>query len=206
MFHVARTGLLGVGLYALFSIAGNSSAWAASSSCQLTSESKATVEENFIGDMGGLSVAKGKQDLSTVSFNNAEKQATSLADWKGRVVLLNLWATWCAPCLREMPALDKLQAELGGEDFEVVAVSIDMDDGTKPRDFYAKNAINNLAFYHDRTMGVFGALRKIKLARGMPATVLVGPDGCALAYLNGPAEWAGDDAFNLIRAALVSGS
>ena len=91
----------------------------------------------------------------------------------GKTVLLNLWATWCAPCRDEMPALDALQKEMGGDDFEVVAVNVDTGDDTKPRKFLAETGVAALAYYRDNTLGLFNELKQRGLALGLPVTLLI---------------------------------
>jgi len=121
----------------------------------------------------------------------------------GKTVLLNLWATWCAPCREEMPALDALQREMGGDRFEVVAVNVDTGDDAKPRKFLADTGVASLGYYRDASMGVFNDLKKRGLALGLPATMLVDGDGCLTAHMNGPADWASPDAKRLVEAALM---
>ncbi len=123
-------------------------------------------------------------------------------DWRGRTVLLNLWATWCVPCRKEMPALDALQGKLGGPDFEVVTVNIDTRDPDKPKAWLKDIGIDKLSYYADSNAKVFQDLKAIGKAFGMPTTLLVDPNGCELATLAGPAEWASDDAVKLVTAAL----
>ena len=127
---------------------------------------------------------------------------TSLAAFRGRTVLVNLWATWCPPCLKEMPSLDQLQAELGGADFAVVAVNIDTRNLDKPRRWLKENGIERLTYYGDQSAGVFQSLRKAHKVEGMPVSLIVDREGCELAILQGPAEWSSDDAKALIRAAM----
>jgi len=117
-------------------------------------------------------------------------------------VLLNLWATWCVPCRREMPALDALQAQLGGGDFEVVAVNIDTRDADKPKAWLKSAGIEQLAYFADPSARIFQDLKAVGKAFGMPTSVLIGPTGCEVASLAGPAEWASDDALKLVRAVL----
>jgi thiol-disulfide isomerase/thioredoxin len=117
-------------------------------------------------------------------------------------VLLNLWATWCVPCRKEMPALDALQQKLGGSDFQVVAVNIDTRDPDKPKAFLKELGIDKLAYYADPTAKTFQDLKAIGRAFGMPTTMLVDRQGCEIGTIAGPAEWAGDDAVKLIQAAL----
>jgi thiol-disulfide isomerase/thioredoxin len=117
-------------------------------------------------------------------------------------VLLNLWATWCVPCRKEMPALDALQRRLGGPGFEVVAVNIDTRDPDKPKAFLKEVGVDQLAYYADPDAKTFQDLKAIGHAFGMPTTLLVDPHGCELGTIAGPAEWASDDAVKLIQAAL----
>ena len=124
----------------------------------------------------------------------------TLADRAGKVLLVNLWATWCAPCRKEMPALDALQKEAGGDDFEVVAVNVDTGGDEKPKKFLGEIGIENLAFYRDDTLELFNTLKRRGLALGLPVTLLVDREGCLMAHMNGPAEWAGEDARRLISA------
>jgi thiol-disulfide isomerase/thioredoxin len=121
-------------------------------------------------------------------------------------MLLNLWATWCVPCRKEMPALDELQAKLGGPAFEVVAVNIDTRDIEKPKTWLRDNKVNRLAYYADPQARIFQDLKAAGKAFGMPTTVLIDPAGCEIASLAGPAEWASEDALKLLRAALGTGS
>jgi len=154
------------------------------------------------GEVAALTVAKDPAPLPDLAFRDAQGRTKTLADWRGRTVLLNLWATWCAPCRVEMPALDALQAQLGGPKFEVVAVNIDTRDPEKPQTWLRENKVDRLAYYADPSAKVFQDLRAIGKAFGMPTTILIDPAGCEIASLAGPAEWASEDAVKLIRAAL----
>jgi thiol-disulfide isomerase/thioredoxin len=141
--------------------------------------------------------------LPQLSFRDAQGQDRSMADFRGRTVLLNLWATWCVPCRKEMPALDALQAKLGGGNFEVVAINIDTRDAEKPKNWLKEVGISKLAYYADPTAKVFQDLKEVGKAFGMPTTLLVDPQGCEVGTLAGPAEWASDDAVKLVQAALT---
>jgi thiol-disulfide isomerase/thioredoxin len=138
------------------------------------------------------------EDLPQVAFQDATGAQRTLAGWKGKVVLLNLWATWCLPCRKEMPALDRLQRELGSEAFEVVALSVDRAGLGGARKFLGEAKVENLALYADPTARLAGTLR----AAGLPATLLIGRDGREIGRLLGPAQWDGEDARRLIRWAL----
>ena len=141
------------------------------------------------------------QSLKGLAFNAPDGKPMTLADRSGKAVLLNLWATWCFPCREEMPALNALQKELGSEQFEVIAVNVDVGDDAKPKKFLAETGIDTLGYYRDNTLALFNELKTRGLALGLPVTLLIDADGCLLAHMNGPANWAGDDAKRLIAAA-----
>ena len=124
--------------------------------------------------------------------------AQESADLKGKVVLLNIWATWCVPCREEMPQLDVLQAELGGPKFEVVAINVDRNGAEKARDFLEETGADDLALYTDPSGKLFATLKAV----GMPTTLLINPDGEELGRLVGPADWASPEAKRLIEAAI----
>ena len=154
------------------------------------------------GDVAAFRVASEPTRLSDLSFQNAAGDKVSIADFAGKTVLLNLWATWCAPCRQEMPALDRLDAAHEGKDFSVVAVSIDTQDPAKPKAFLDEIGVTSLAFYGDPTTGIFSGLKGKGMAVGLPTTVLIDGKGCALGVMSGPAEWDSDDAKALVKAAL----
>jgi thiol-disulfide isomerase/thioredoxin len=154
------------------------------------------------GEVAAFQVAANPKPLPDLAFARPDGAAGGLADFRGRTVLLNLWATWCAPCRKEMPALDALQGELGGERFAVVAVNIDTRNLERPRQWLAENGITRLAYYADPKTATFQALRAAGKAIGMPTTLLVDAKGCELGLLHGAAAWDSDDAKALIRAAM----
>ena len=126
-----------------------------------------------------------------------EGEEITLADKRGKVLLVNFWATWCAPCVVEMPYLDEVQARYGSEDFEVVAISMDQRIEDAER-FYAQNDLTHLGLYHDQSFNSAFAAG----ARGLPLTVLYDRQGGEIGRLDGDAEWASEDAFALIEAAI----
>jgi thiol-disulfide isomerase/thioredoxin len=154
------------------------------------------------GEVAALTMATTPLKLPDLAFDDADGKPWKLSDWRGRTVLVNLWATWCVPCRREMPALDALQAKLGGPDFEVVAVNIDTRDPDKPKNFLKEADLNRIGYFSDQTAKVFQDLKSIGKALGMPTSVLVDRNGCEIANIAGPAEWASDDAIKLISAAV----
>ena len=120
-----------------------------------------------------------------INFDDAEGQARKLSDFKGKVLLVNIWATWCGPCRTEMPALDRLQARLGGSDFEVIPVSIDRGGMEAIRKFYNEIGVRNLAMYIDSSGQ---ALRQTR-ALGLPTTLLIDRSGQEIGRVIGPVEW-----------------
>ncbi|MEO6840534.1 MAG: TlpA disulfide reductase family protein [Bradyrhizobium sp.] len=154
------------------------------------------------GEVAALTMATTPLRLPDLAFEDADGKPKKLSDWRGRTVLVNLWATWCVPCRKEMPALDSLQTKLGGPDFEVVAVNIDTRDPEKPKTFLKDAHLTRLSYFTDPKAKVFQDLKSINRALGMPTSVLVDGQGCEIATIAGPADWASDDAVKLIKAAL----
>lgn len=137
--------------------------------------------------------------LPEVQFVDGDGRPRALADFRGRMVLLNIWATWCAPCRREMPTLDRLQAELGGPDFEVVALSLDRAGSGVVRTFYDEVGVKHLALYTDSS----GRAARELHARGLPTTLLIDRAGRELGRLVGPAEWDTAEMVAFIRSHLA---
>lgn len=154
------------------------------------------------GEVAALTMATTPLRLPDLTFEGADGKPRKLSDWRGRTVLLNLWATWCVPCRKEMPALESLQAKLGGPDFEVVAVNIDTRDPEKPKNFLKEANLSRLAYFSDQKAKIFQDLKGIGRALGMPTSVLLDGRGCEIATIAGPAEWNSEDAIKLITAAL----
>jgi thiol-disulfide isomerase/thioredoxin len=154
------------------------------------------------GEVAALTLATAPLRLPDLAFEDAEGKPRKLSDWRGRTVLVNLWATWCVPCRKEMPALESLQTRLGGPNFEVVAVNIDTRDSEKPKKFLKDASLTRLGYFNDQKAKVFQDLKGVGRALGMPTSVLVDGQGCEIGTIAGPAEWASDDAIQLITAAL----
>lgn len=141
---------------------------------------------------------KAPEALPEITFQDGTGKTLKLADFKGKTVLLNLWATWCAPCREEMPALDRLQKDLGSDKFEVVALSLDRKGAEASQKFLNETNAAHLKLYTDATAKQ-GTVLKIV---GMPTTILVDKGGREIGRLAGPAEWDSSDAKKLIEAAL----
>jgi thiol-disulfide isomerase/thioredoxin len=151
-----------------------------------------------VGQMAAFVFRKAPEPLPETAFVDASGKPRSLQDWRGKVVLLNLWATWCAPCRKEMPSLDRLQAELGSDTFEVVAVSVDKTGIDGAKRFLDQIKVARLGVYADPSVRLGSALKAI----GMPSTVLIDREGREIGRLVGPAEWDSDEAKALIQAVL----
>ena len=154
------------------------------------------------GEVAAVSVAKRPLRVPDLAFIDAGGKRIAIDQWRGRTVLLNLWATWCVPCRREMPALDALEQRLGGPDFQVVAVNIDTRDPEKPKAFLKEVGVQKLAYFADPQAKVFQDLKEIGRAFGMPTTMLLDKQGCEIGSVAGPAEWASEDAIKLVQAAI----
>ncbi|TDR87139.1 thiol:disulfide interchange protein TlpA [Enterovirga rhinocerotis] len=192
----AALAVTGLGLYGTARLWGNS----AGGSCSASSAIAARLAPLAKGEMAAFQT--GVRPLPDLGFHSPDGAPLTLASFEGRTVLLNLWATWCEPCKREMPALDTLQGEFGGPLFEVAAVNMDTRNLDRPKAWLAEAKIGRLAYYTDHKTTIFKELRSLGEAEGLPTTVLVGPDGCKIGKLSGWAEWASDEGRALIRAAL----
>jgi thiol-disulfide isomerase/thioredoxin len=194
------TGLaaLGLGGLALYGFSGGDKAQA----CAASSETLASIKAAAKGEVAAVATPSSPRPLPALSFKDVNGADVGLDKFRGKVVLLNLWATWCAPCRKEMPSLDKLEGEQGGDSFEVVPVSLDFGGPEKPQKFLKEIGAQRLAFFHDPSGKVLPALKTVGRGTGLPTTLILDRAGCEIGYLPGPAEWASEDARSLIKAAL----
>ena len=201
---VLAGGIAGVviGLAGVYGIATLTRNAGGDATCRPAVELASKIAPFARGEVAAVNVAKSPLRVPDLSFQDATGKQLTLEHWRGRTVLLNLWATWCVPCRKEMPALDALQQRLGGPAFEVVAVNIDTRDPDKPKAWLKEVGVEKLAYFADPSARAFQDLKAIGRAFGMPTTLLIDPKGCEIATIAGPAEWASDDAIKLINAAL----
>jgi len=154
-----------------------------------------------IGDMKKLNFHSEAKVLSNTGFVSFTGKEMSLDEYQGKLVVLNFWATWCAPCRKEMPMLSDLQTELGGDAFEVVTIATGRNPPPAMQAFFEEIGVDNLPLHRDpkqalaRTMGIFG----------LPITVILDTEGREIARLRGDADWSSDSAKALLRALLPSG-
>ena len=147
------------------------------------------------GDVAALLLASTPNDRSAVAFDAGDGKRLSVADFKGRSILLNLWATWCVPCRAEMPALDRLEGALGSPHFAVVPVDIDTTRLDRARAFLQDTGATHLKYYADNSADILQAVH----GKGLPTSVLIGPDGCEIGTMAGPAPWDSPDAKALVE-------
>jgi thiol-disulfide isomerase/thioredoxin len=175
---------------------------AAAAACQGAAETASRIAPLAHGEVAAFAVTHTPFSVPDLAFKDAAGHDRKLSDWRGRTVLLNLWATWCVPCRKEMPALDALQSELGGDAFEVVAVNIDTRNPEKPLAFLKDTGVTHLAYYADQSANAFKELKQAGKALGMPTTLIVDRNGCEIGEIAGPAEWSSADGVKLVSAAI----
>ncbi len=158
------------------------------------------------GEVATLHVPEASQHLPELEFMTPNGETVTLSRLGGKTRLVNLWATWCAPCRQEMPSLDRLQQQLGGPDFEVVIINNDLRDPLRQMRFLDDFGVKALTRYADPSGRTFQMLKQAGRATSLPATLLVDHDGCELASLSGPLEWDHPDTIAFLQAAIGKSS
>lgn len=172
--------------------------------CPARPEAAAAIDAVAAGELAALLPSTHWRSFADLAFIDGDGNELTLADFSGKKLLVNFWATWCAPCREEMPDLDALQARYGSEDFEVVAISLDMgsDGPTAAQLFLDEIGAQNLALYADPSYKVFERLRNEAVTLGLPATLLLDENACEISLLQGPAHWDSPDGDRVIEALL----
>ena len=152
------------------------------------------------GEVAAVSIASEPGQALPLVFERPDGSKTSLGEFRGRSVLLNLWATWCVPCRAEMPALDRLQAAAGGPGFEVVAVNVDTARLERRAAFLDDVGVTALTRYADPSGDAFETLRRGGKALGLPVTMLIDREGCEIGAAAGAVKWDSADAEALVSA------
>ena len=181
--------LLSVLLYAALTLGANPVA-------AFDVETRQTILDMRVDDMRKMKVHVIPGDIVMVEFQDVEGNKMTLADTNGQYRLVNFWATWCAPCREEMPALDALQVEMGGEDFQVMTIATGRNRLAGIRKFYAEASVTNLPVLLDPK----GKLAVSMGALGLPVTILLDREGQEIARLTGGADWASENALEVLRA------
>src|SRR5438046_7766425 len=197
---VAAVGVIGLG--AFYGLGGFKRGTGGDPSCSGAVELARKIAPLAHGEVAALTMATTPLRLPDLAFEDAEGKPRKLSEWRGKTVLVNLWATWCVPCRKEMPALEDLQTKLGGPNFEVIAINIDTRDPEKPKNFLKEANLTRLDYFNDQKAKVFQDLKQIGRALGMPTSVLVDGQGCEIGTIAGRADWGSDDAIKLIKAAV----
>lgn len=174
--------------------------------CDPQPEAAARVDAAAIGELAALNGTGKGRGYADLAFTDAEGQAVTIADFAGKKLLVNFWATWCAPCREEMPALDAIAGRYNGDGFMVLPINLDIGDGglDKANAFLAEGQFQDLPLYADATFQAFERLKTEAVAIGLPATLLLDAKGCEIGVLQGPAEWDTPDGHNVIEALLAS--
>ena len=170
-------------------------ALAANTAIALTPAERAELMEMRTGEMARLAIRDDPMPRVEESFRDLYGNRVTLADYAGKVVLVNFWATWCAPCRHEMPAIDRLAGALEGPDFAVIPMSLDRAGVETAQDFLDRILVQNLEVMHDRS----GDFRRMSGVPGLPVTLILDREGREIARLIGPAEWDSPEARALIR-------
>ena len=192
---------IGIGCVGVYGIAGLMRNASGDPACRPAVDLAKKIAPLAHGEVAALTMATAPLRVPDLAFDDADGKPRKLSDFRGHTVLVNLWATWCVPCRKEMPALDELQGKLGGPKFEVVAINIDTRDPDRPKNFLKDASLTRLGFFADPKAKVFQDLKSVGRALGMPTSVLIDGAGCEIATIAGPAEWASNDAVTLINAA-----
>lgn len=152
------------------------------------------------GDMKKLAIHSAPKAAGAAAYDTAEGAKATLADHAGRYVLVNFWATWCAPCRKEMPALAALQSEFGGEDFEVLTIATGRNQPAAIAKFFREIGVENLPAHRDPSQ----ALAREMGVLGLPVSVILAPDGREIARMTGDADWASESGRAIVKA-LIAG-
>ncbi len=201
-------GLAGAALaIAAVLLFGNAGGPVPAGSCPARPEAARAVGAAATGELAALTPTGTGRSYEDLSFIDDTGRPMTLADFAGRPLLVNFWATWCIPCREEMPALNSLAAAYSDDVFSVVPVNLDTgaDAMDKARDFLGTEKLSNLPLLNDPTFQAFERLKATGVALGLPATVLVDAKGCELAILQGPAEWNSRDGHKVIDALIAVG-
>jgi thiol-disulfide isomerase/thioredoxin len=150
------------------------------------------------GALSAFLVKPERPQAAELNFFDEQGKPHSLKEWQGQVVLVNLWASWCAPCRKEMPSLEALQRRFGSKDFEVVAISLDRGGVKVAKQFLDETQARLLRLYVDPSAKAIETLRAI----GLPVSVLIDRDGKEIGRLLGPADWSSREALQLINVAI----
>lgn len=188
------TPLFAAMLYGAFAL------FATPAAADLTADQVAALKEARVGDMTKMVIHDEPRPRLERAFENRNGASKEVADWEGKVVVLNFWATWCPPCRKEMPSLDRLQGAMGSDGFEVLALSMDRASVSKIDDFFMSIDVDHLEVYREPSLRIGTEAGVL----GMPITLVLDREGREIARLQGEAEWDGPNAQALLRQIVAS--
>ena len=176
--------------------------------CPVQAEDAAAIGDAAVGELAALNGTGEGRGYATMAFKDAAGTAMTIADFKGKALLVNFWASWCVPCREEMPALDALATKYNSDAFMVLPINLDIGENglEKAQAFLDDNQFANLPLYADNTFAAFDRLKQQAVAVGLPATLVLDENGCELAVLQGPAEWNTPDGEAVIAKLLELGA
>jgi thiol-disulfide isomerase/thioredoxin len=176
--------------------------------CPVQQADAQAIGDAAVGELAALNGTGEGRGYSTMAFKDANGQPMTIADFKGRKLLVNFWASWCVPCREEMPALNAIATQYNSEQFMVLPINLDIGAGglEKAQAFLDENSFRNLPLYADNTFAAFERLKQQAVAVGLPATLVLDENGCELAVLQGPAEWNSPDGQAVIETLLGLGA
>lgn len=175
---------------------------ASANSCPAKLAQAQVLDAAAVGELAALRGTGEGRGYADMAFKDESGKAMTLADFSGKSILVNFWASWCVPCREEMPALDAIASQYNSDKFAVVPINLDIGESGlgKAEEFLAEGGFKNLPLYADNSFAAFDRLKREAVAVGLPATLLLDPEGCELAVLQGPAEWESRDGKAVIEA------
>ena len=176
--------------------------------CPVQAEDAAAIAEAARGELAALNGTGEGRGYASLAFKDAAGKDMTIADFQGKALLVNFWASWCVPCREEMPALDALAAKYNSDAFMILPINLDIGEGgrDKAKAFLDENGFANLPLYADNSFTAFDRLKQQAVAVGLPATLVLDENGCELGVLQGPAHWNTPDGEAVVQEliALVS--
>lgn len=173
--------------------------------CPVQAEAAAAIDAAAVGELAALNGTGEGRGYATMAFKDAGGTAMTIADFKGKALLVNFWASWCVPCREEMPDLDALATKYNSDAFMVLPINLDIGEGglAKAQGFLDENGFANLPLYADNSFAAFERLKQEAVAIGLPATLVLDENGCELGVLQGPAHWNTPDGEAVVEAMIA---
>ena len=189
-------------------VAGSIAAWlmlgnaGTANECPVQAAAAQVIDAAAVGELAALNGTGEGRGYADLAFKDATGADRTVADFAGKALLVNFWASWCVPCREEMPALDAIATQYNSDRFMVLPINLDIGANglEKAQAFLDEGQFQNLPLYADNSFAAFERLKREAVAIGLPATLLLDPEGCELAVLQGPAEWHTPDGEAVIKA------